>query len=293
MKVRILGCSGGIGGPHLRTTSMLVDRDILIDAGTGVADLSLADLALIDHVFLTHSHLDHIASLPLLIDSVSDLRSQPVIVHATAATLEIIGRHIFNWQIWPDFSVIPSREQPLMQYQAIAVGQSIRLGARTITVLPAEHTVPAVGYQLDSGTGSLVFTGDTTINAAFWPVVNRIANLRYLLIETAFPNREQRLAELSKHLCPNMLANELSQLVAAVEISYQSSEAESDRAHDGRSRGLRGAFPTAHAVQQSAVRVLTSPLATHVASPAVDAGAVTASLPPTQCALPSTRGCIR
>ncbi len=218
MKVRILGCSGGIGGPHLRTTSMLVDRDILIDAGTGVADLSLADLALIDHVFLTHSHLDHIASLPLLIDSVSDLRAQPVIVHATAATLEIIGRHIFNWQIWPDFSVIPSREQPLMQYQAIAVGQSIRLGARTITVLPAEHTVPAVGYQLDSGTGSLVFTGDTTINAAFWPVVNRIANLRYLLIETAFPNREQRLAELSKHLCPNMLANELSQLVAAVEI---------------------------------------------------------------------------
>ena len=31
MKVRILGCSGGIGGRHLRTTSMLVDDDILID----------------------------------------------------------------------------------------------------------------------------------------------------------------------------------------------------------------------------------------------------------------------
>ena len=42
MKVRILGCSGGIGGRHLRTTSMLVDHDIQIDAGTGVADLSLA-----------------------------------------------------------------------------------------------------------------------------------------------------------------------------------------------------------------------------------------------------------
>jgi ribonuclease BN (tRNA processing enzyme) len=76
MKVRILGCSGGIGGRHLRTTSMLVDDDILIDAGTGVADLSLAELATIDHVFLTHSHLDHIASLPLLIDSVSDMRSK-------------------------------------------------------------------------------------------------------------------------------------------------------------------------------------------------------------------------
>ncbi|EKE18105.1 MAG: beta-lactamase-like protein, partial [uncultured bacterium] len=38
MKLRVLGCSGGIGGRHLRTTSFLVDHDILIDAGTGAAD---------------------------------------------------------------------------------------------------------------------------------------------------------------------------------------------------------------------------------------------------------------
>ena len=218
MRVRILGCSGGIGGRHLRTTSMLVDNDILIDAGTGVAELPLAELATIDHVFLTHSHLDHIASLPLLIDSVSDMRSKPVTVHATAATLEIIARHIFNWSIWPDFSAIPSREQALMQYRTIALGQSVQLGQRTITVLPAEHTVPAVGYQLDSGVASLVFTGDTTVNAAFWPVINRIANLRYLLIETAFPNSERRLAEISKHLCPSMLAEELNKLRVDAEI---------------------------------------------------------------------------
>jgi cAMP phosphodiesterase len=197
---------------------MLVDHDLLIDAGTGVADLSLAELALIDHVFLTHSHLDHIALLPLLIDSVSDLRDKPLTVYATAATLEIIGKHIFNWAIWPDFSVIPSRENPIMRYQSIHLGQSVRLGERTITALPAEHTVPAVGYQLDSGMGSLVFTGDTTANDVFWPVVNRIANLRYLLIETAFPNCEQGLAEISKHLCPKMLANELKKLSIAPEI---------------------------------------------------------------------------
>lgn len=218
MKVRVLGCSGGIGGYHLRTTSMLIDHDILVDAGTGVADLPLAELALIDHVFLTHSHLDHIASLPLLIDSVSDLRDKPLTVHATAATLEILGEHIFNWAIWPDFTMIPSPEAALMQYRAIALGQSVRLGERTITALPAEHTVPAVGYQLDSGAGSLVFTGDTTVNDRFWPVVNRIANLRYLLIETAFPNREQRLAELSKHLCPSLLVSELRKLSIAAEI---------------------------------------------------------------------------
>ena len=218
MRVRILGCSGGIGGSHLRTTSLLVDDDVLIDAGTGVADLPLAELAKIDHVFLTHSHLDHIASLPLLIDSVSDLRDTPLIVHAAAATLRVLAKHIFNWAIWPDFRVIPSREQAVMRYRAIRLGQSVRLGLRTITALPAEHTVPAVGYQLDSGAGSLVFTGDTTVNDALWPLLNRIPNLRYLLIETAFPNRERRLAELSKHLCPSMLAGELGKLTARPEI---------------------------------------------------------------------------
>lgn len=217
MKVRILGCSGGIGG-GLRTTSMLVDHDVLVDAGTGVADLALSDLAKIDHVFLTHSHLDHIASLPLLIDSVSDLRTRPLTVYATAATLEIIGQHIFNWAIWPDFCVIPDGDRAVMRYRPISVGQSVSLNGRAITALPAEHTVPAIGYQLDSGQGSLVFTGDTTVNEAFWPIVNRIANLRYLLIETAFADRERRLAEISKHLCPSMLASELQKLRVGPEI---------------------------------------------------------------------------
>ena len=63
MKVRVLGCSGGIGGNSLRTTCLAVDDDILIDAGTGAGDLSLEELTRIDHIFITHSHLDHIACL--------------------------------------------------------------------------------------------------------------------------------------------------------------------------------------------------------------------------------------
>lgn len=218
MKVRILGCSGGIGGAHLRTTSMLVDDDILIDAGTGVADLPLAELAAIDHVFVTHSHLDHIAALPLMIDSVADLRDRPVTIHATEATLGILRSHIFNWAIWPDFSEISVRQTPAMRYEAIRVGENNHFGARTITAIPAEHTVPAVGYHLDSGAASLVFTGDTTCNDVVWSTINAIANLRYLLIETAFSNREEHLATVSKHLCPDMLGRELAKLERAPEV---------------------------------------------------------------------------
>lgn len=217
INLRILGCSGGIGG-NARTTSMLLDNDVLIDAGTGVGELSLAELSMIDHVFVTHSHLDHIACIPFLVDSVGLMRDKPLTVHATEATLGIIRQHIFNWKIWPDFAQIPCASEPFMRYHAIQLGQIVDMEGRKITVLPAEHVVPAVGFQVDSGASSLVFSGDTTTNDALWEVVNRIPNLRYLIIETAFCNAEKELAVRSKHLCPSMLAEELLKLKLNPEI---------------------------------------------------------------------------
>lgn len=218
MKLRVLGCSGGIGGRHLRTTSFLVDHDILIDAGTGAADLSVDELAAIDHVFLTHTHLDHIAALPLMLDTVADRRRQPLTVYGSEGILAILRRHIFNDAIWPDFSRLPSAEQPFMRYQPIQVGATLRLNGRSITALPVDHTVPALGYHLDSGRASLVFSGDTGPCDAFWQAVNRIDNLKYLIIECAFPNCEHDLALRSKHLYPAMLALELAKLERACEI---------------------------------------------------------------------------
>lgn len=218
MKLRVLGCSGGIGGAQLRTTALLIDHDILLDAGTGVCQLSLAELTAIDHVFLTHAHLDHIAALPLMLDSVADLRSRPLTVHGCAATLEVLHRHIFNGAVWPDFTQIPSQQQPSLRLSPLALGECVELAGRRFTPVPAEHSVPAVGYHLDSGAGSLVFTGDTTVNDTFWQVVNGIAKLRYLIIETAFPRHEQQLATVSKHLSPQMLASELARLERPVEI---------------------------------------------------------------------------
>ncbi len=212
MKLRILGCSGGIGGRHLRTTAMLLDHDVLVDAGTGVMDLSIAELAAIDHLFLTHTHLDHIAALPLMLDSVGDMRTRPLVVHASEAALTILRNHVFNWAVWPDFSEIPSLEKPFLQLEIFEQGQVFDLGAgRTITALPADHTVPAVGYLLNSGRGTLAFTGDTGPCPQLWDVLNGRADLKALIIECAFSNREERLAQLSRHLCPSMLANELMQ----------------------------------------------------------------------------------
>jgi ribonuclease BN (tRNA processing enzyme) len=217
MKIRVLGCSGGIGG-GLRTTALLVDDDVLIDAGTGVGDLSLESLAKIDHIFVTHSHLDHVTSIPFLVDTVCWMRGSPIVVYGIKEVLDILRAHLFNWKIWPDFTQIPDAEKPFMVYREIKAGEAVHLKGRTFTAIPANHTVPAVGYAVENQRSALIFSGDTTVNDGLWKVVNQTRNLKYLIIETAFSNKERDIAIASRHLCPQMLAEELEKMHANPEV---------------------------------------------------------------------------
>jgi ribonuclease BN (tRNA processing enzyme) len=207
MKIRVLGCSGAIAR-DCRTTAFLVDTDLLVDAGTGVGDLGLEEMRGINDVLLTHSHLDHIAALPLMLDSVAKLRSAPLRVHALPETIDALHKHIFNDTIWPDFSRIPTPEAPFVTLHAIHTGQILHIAGKTIEVMPAVHAVPAVGYAINTGRGNWVFTGDTERNAAFWTRLNQL-DVAALVIETAFSNSEQALAQRSLHLSPAVLADEL------------------------------------------------------------------------------------
>ena len=217
MRFEILGCSGGIGA-SLRTTAFLVDEDILIDAGTGATDMSLSRLAKVDHVFLTHSHLDHIAAIPWIVDTVGSARNKPLVVHALDATIRTLKDHIFNWRIWPDFTKIPSAEAPYLVFESMTVGTAIQLGTRTIQSVASNHVVPSVGYWINSGENSLIFSGDTSSSDALWDVANRCGNLRYLLIETAFANRDRQVADASKHLYPTRLAEELKKFSGRADV---------------------------------------------------------------------------
>ena len=207
MKVRVLGCSGAIA-KDCRTTSFLIDAEILVDAGTGVGDLTLDEMRQVDHVLLTHSHLDHVAALPLMVDAIAAQRTAPLKIYALAGTIAALRAHIFNNVIWPDFTRIPTPQAPFISFHEIRVGQTFQLLNKYIEVLPAVHTVPAAGFAITAGHGCWVFTGDTERNQAFWDRVNQL-NVAMLVIETAFSNREKDLAHRSLHLSPMVLANEL------------------------------------------------------------------------------------
>jgi ribonuclease BN (tRNA processing enzyme) len=222
MKLRVLGCSGSIAAGN-RTTSFLLDHDVLVDAGTGVGDLELEELALIDHILLSHSHLDHILGIPLLADSVMRLRLErqpfkPIRVYGLMQTLDALRRHLFNDVLWPDFTRLPDPDRPILELVPIECGQSLMIAGKQIEVLPALHTVPAVGYAVDTPSGWWVYTGDTGPNPALWRALGK-RQIAQLVIETAFSDEELALAQASKHLSPTLLAGELGRLSSGVSIA--------------------------------------------------------------------------
>lgn len=224
MLIRVLGCSGSIAAGS-RTTSFLVDTDLLIDAGTGVGDLSLEEMCAVESIFITHSHLDHILSIGLLADSVTRRRRAaqrpPIKVHALPETLAALRTHIFNGVIWPDFTRLPDPVAPVMAFVPVELGETVQAGDHWVEVLPAAHTVPAVGYAVWRGTPrsapAWVYSGDTGPNPALWL---RLSNLEVgaLVIETAFRDDEHELADISRHLCPAQLGVELANLVRPTDV---------------------------------------------------------------------------
>ncbi len=212
MKFRVLGCSGGIGG-DLSTTCFLLDDHILLDCGTGISNLSLAEMKKINAIYFTHSHLDHIAGLPLLVDSIFEtLQSEPLQVYGSKETIGALRTHIFNNIIWPDFTLIPTRDNAVLSFNILETGKQYQQQTCQLEMIPVNHVVPTVGYRFECAGGSLAFSADTTTNDSFWDRLNDYPSLDYLLVECAFSNKEVEICRLARHYCPDLLGADLAKL---------------------------------------------------------------------------------
>jgi len=192
---------------------MLVDDDVLIDAGTGIGDLSLEDIDSIRHVFLTHAHLDHVAGLPMLADSVFDENfTVPLTVYAREETLRALQDHLFNGVIWPDFAKLPTAQNPMLRYQVCSPGDTVTIKHREFYAIDVMHTVPTLGFTVRNSGGAFAVSGDTKTNETLWPVLNACDDLKVLVIEVSFPNEMESLATASGHYCPRTLTRDLERL---------------------------------------------------------------------------------
>ncbi|MDD2540529.1 MAG: 3',5'-cyclic-nucleotide phosphodiesterase [Desulfuromonadaceae bacterium] len=209
MKLRVLGCAGA-ELPDFRPPAFLLDDQLLLDAGTIGSVLSEEEQWKIHTIFITHSHLDHIRSIPALADNIvikNLLHS--VSVYSTDEVIAAMQNHLFNNVIWPDFTRIPSLENPVITFKTVTPYHQNNVNGYSVTAIPVNHTVPTVGYLVKSGGSTLVYTGDTGPTEEIWTYCS---GADALIVEVSFPNSMNDLAQLTKHLTASMLVEELAKI---------------------------------------------------------------------------------
>ncbi len=215
IELSLYGCNGGIGGTGRQTTCYGIGERIVIDAGTGLGTLSLDQLACIDHVVLTHAHLDHVACLPLMLDSVADIRDTAVTVWASPAVISVLRDHLMNDHLWPDFTKIPSIENPFLRFAPITA-EGVEIDGYKFMPLPAAHGIPACGYMVSRDNVFIAFSGDTSDCPAFWEQVSRENSLKAVVVECSYPALMVDMANLSRHMHTTALISRISALPTGV-----------------------------------------------------------------------------
>lgn len=211
MRISVLGC-GGSRAIGSKTTAFLIDKKLLLDAGTVTEVLTAEECADIDNVFITHAHIDHIGDLPFFIEAVFDFRKRPVVLYGMKEVVDDISSHILNGRIWPDFSKIPNSKEARLYYKTLDPLKPIEAGSYSVLPIPVNHTVPTAGYLVNDGKTAFAFTSDTYITDKFWEIIRKEDLLRVLVIEASFPNRMEGLAKATGHLTPKLAAEELTKL---------------------------------------------------------------------------------
>jgi len=126
--------------------------------------------------------------------------------------IEILERDIFNWSIYPRFSELTNDYGQVVEYRKIEPGATISVQHLDFTSVPVNHKVPANGYIVSDGAGSIAVTGDTAETDEIWSYLNEVEDLRAVLVECAFPDHLADLAAVSHHLTPSKLKTELGKL---------------------------------------------------------------------------------
>lgn len=211
MDITVLGSAGG-EAPGSNLTGFRIGQQLLLDAGTIGMKLSLDEQIHIKHVLLTHAHLDHIHALPFLLDNLIGRTEESVKVYSSPEILSAVKEHLFNGAIWPDFTVLPTPDNPIVTFCPIEPDQILQLDGYTIEAVPVKHSFAALAYIISNHESSVVFSGDTGPVDHLWDRVKSMKKLKALFVECSFPERLQDLAALTNHLCINDIPKELAKV---------------------------------------------------------------------------------
>jgi ribonuclease BN (tRNA processing enzyme) len=217
MKIRVLGASGAEGSTQ-RASAFLVNERVLVDGGSVTAALSVPEQVAIEHAIITHSHLDHVAGLAFLTETLACCGPErPLTIASLEPIVDALRTGVFNNIVWPDFAQIPSRERPVVKYRSLVEEAEQRVGDLWVTPVPVHHTVPTSGFIVHDGETGFVYSGDTGPTQAIWATARGL-NVKAVLLECAFPDRYHDIAEAARHMTPDLVRRELDKVPANVPV---------------------------------------------------------------------------
>jgi ribonuclease BN (tRNA processing enzyme) len=208
LKLQVLGCHGG-ELPKYKTTCFLIDDVLALDAGA-LCTLPLEQLCEVDDVLVSHSHFDHVKDLPLIADLIVGRRDKPVTIHGSKECAKTLRENMFNNSLWPDFTRIPTKKNPVLEIREFKADSRFKIGKYDIQSIPVTHPVESCGFVVTKDGVSVAMSGDTGPTERLWKELNKVKNLKAVLLETSFPNKLQQLADISGHLTPQTLKGELA-----------------------------------------------------------------------------------
>ncbi|WP_127471660.1 GAF domain-containing protein [Thiomicrorhabdus aquaedulcis] len=216
--IQVLGASGSLNS-NGGCSAFLVSPSVLIDAGHVMRTLG-AQSQRVEHLLLTHSHFDHWVDLPFMIETYFEQRQKPLTVYGLKATLDALKTHVFNNVIWPEFHKIihPTLGQPLVVFTELAYEQTLVIDDTEFTVINAQHTVPCCGFVIKRHGIGCVLSGDTYLTPELTARINQDPSINSLIIETSFPSTLDHIAQLSQHLTPRLLHQQLQGLTHRLDV---------------------------------------------------------------------------
>ncbi len=214
MKVALLPSSvAGSAGSHQFLTSYLINDTVAIDCGSLGFHHDLDAQMRVRHVFLSHSHIDHVASLPVLLENIYDGNADCITVHGNEDVIRSLRQDIFNGRVWPDFVGLSEREAPFLRLDTLIAGKTVEVEALRVTPVPVTHAVPTMGFIIEDDSAAVVIPTDTGPTEAIWQAANRLPHLRAVFLEATFPESMSKLATVSRHLTPRSFAQEVKKIV--------------------------------------------------------------------------------
>lgn len=219
--LRILGAHGGRSKGGIATTCLQVSKHIVIDAGNILETLGEEALH-VDHIFFTHSHLDHLIDGAFIVDNFFAKRTKPLRFYGLQKTLDAIKEHLFNGEIWPDFSSLKllKADLPAVEFVPIVPNVAYEIDGYILTPILANHTVPCCGYEVTKEGSGIFFTGDTADHEGLWEYLNKALHVKAFIVDVSFPSNLGGVAQLSKHFSPRALAQGFRRLKRANLLCY-------------------------------------------------------------------------